>query len=76
MIAISMLYDSRTHAGIASGAALAVAVVVVFVVPGAADVHHVANGAGPARGRVRRAVASPRAARARPPAMAVIVGAA
>ena len=74
---MSMIYDSRTHARIAAGAALAVAVVVVFVVPGAgaADVHHLANGAGPARGRVRRAVASPRAAGAGPPAMVVLVGA-
>ena len=56
-IKISLIYGTRTHARIAAGAALAIAVVVVLVVPAASDVHHVANGASLARGRVGRAAA-------------------
>ena len=63
--------------GIATGAALAVAVVVVVLFPAAADVHHVANGASLARRRVGRAAASSHAgAGAGLLASAMLVGAA
>ena len=50
-------------------------VVILVVHAVAVDVHHVANGARPARGRVGRAACSP-CAGARPLAFAVLVSAA